>query len=453
MARTKATAKKAVGLLTSARHNDLDDGHAVPAEISDVNMDDAPPAPQSIEADDGGEAWHEIYCYMCHNGGDMLICDWCLRAMCSECLNKIDITKVPQKWDFKCPTCYYKDWKDKDKYYAFQLNGERVMDEPTIISGGLVGPQHAHVNTRHLAIVVFRLKSLERKGSIPELLKAHLESWFWQTNTLHYYDIPFDLQDLQDADRHAQRVRAVIDKLIDVECRRVVTFVYTHSNILRGDLYHAWDATSSIDKFFFRVLTPPYLEYTKQYGETSHWMFILACGAIITSPKALDTLDNELLKHRVPFCIGFTASSLNAHLAADFIIAFGSRVLIERARLTSKTLRKLLQLSWSLRRHGSIVLFRLCDNEAGMRWIAREEYVWHHRKLAPAGHPTPLQCPECKHLHTLKTFYTDAHAGYVCMMKDCSFEAEWEVDYDAEAELDAYDGGWRMRPLSVAHLL
>lgn len=190
-------------------------------------------------------------------------------------------------------------------------------------------------------------------------------------------------------------------------------------------------------------MTPDYFEFTRRFAGKEHWLFILACGAIVNIPSALEELKESLLFYKVPFTVGFSAETFNAHLASDFFEKFGTRVLIEGAPLTSKTVCHMLDLTWNLRRHRSVNLFRLSCDDSGNNSLAHECYVWHHPTLAPAGHVAPFQCPTCLRILSVESFYCGGFAGYYCSYDKCSFAAEWEIDYDVNS-LDKYHGRWVM---------
>ncbi|KAH9912007.1 uncharacterized protein B0H18DRAFT_1127734 [Fomitopsis serialis] len=155
-----------------------------------------------------------------------------------------------------------------------------------------------------------------------------------------------------------------------------------------------------------------------------HYMLILACGAIVNKNESLEALREQLLLYKVPFMLGFMTATLNVHLCSDFVGHFATRVIIELAV-------------------PNIVMFRY-ESLMSDRRVDVEKYVWHHPKLAPAGHPLLYQCPICKALCYLesRTGHNKRHlAGYQCINKMCTYRCLWEVSYDP-TKLDKEHGKW-----------
>lgn len=155
-------------------------------------------------------------------------------------------------------------------------------------------------------------------------------------------------------------------------------------------------------EFFETVIGQDYLNYTSQFASPDHWLFLLACSTVINCGEAADDLMQALYKHKIPNTFGFTASSFNAHLASDFIANFGTHVIIKNADLSAKSLCHLLDMSYNLHRHGTILLFCF---KPGVDWIIQEQYKWHHLQLQPGGIPLPMQCSHCKCIGCLKAFH------------------------------------------------
>lgn len=53
---------------------------------------------------------------------------------------------------------------------------------------------------------------MELEGSLPEYMHVHLKSWFIQLGTMHFIDIPFNL-DLKDEDQLAKHAKKVYNNL------------------------------------------------------------------------------------------------------------------------------------------------------------------------------------------------------------------------------------------------
>ncbi|TFY57519.1 hypothetical protein EVJ58_g6976 [Rhodofomes roseus] len=167
------------------------------------------------------------------------------------------------------------------------------------------------------------------------------------------------------------------------------------------DLYHAHDATLPIDEWFNIVLTDEFKGPCDKVSQ--HWMFILACGAIVNNNTACMHLKRQLLEYnKVPFVFGFSAATFNAHLSSDFIIHFATRVVIQLAVPLRHTMARMRNMSFSLRLHSGVIVFRYHNSMENTPLITVKNYVWHHPNLAPGGMRIPSQCPDCMRLGTLK---------------------------------------------------
>lgn len=98
---------------------------------------------------------------------------------------------------------------------AFHTGSHRVKDSPTRVTGQLVGPRYARCDTRLVAVVVFRLSTLEEAGSMPRYLQNHLQSWFSGNGNMIYRDIPFNIRNAREDAlvQLEERIWAVIDEL------------------------------------------------------------------------------------------------------------------------------------------------------------------------------------------------------------------------------------------------
>ena len=184
------------------------------------------------------------------------------------------------------------------------------------------------------------------------------------------------------------------------------------------------------------------MTYAAQFAAPNHWLFLLACGAVVNNGTASDDLQKTLKDWEVPYTFGFTAKSFNAHLASVFIAQFATRIIIKNADLSEHSLCHLLDLCYNLCRHGSLLLFCSKPNVA---WILREEYKWHHHKLQPGGIPLPMQCACCKCIGCLKSFYSEddgvRRAGFRCIHEGCRWYKQAVVTYKAD-QLHSYHGNW-----------
>ncbi|EPT00501.1 hypothetical protein FOMPIDRAFT_1049544 [Fomitopsis schrenkii] len=380
------------------------------------------------------------------NGGDVVFCDYCFRAVCSECLDDFDVINLPPNTLFKCPSCWQTMHGTKRPYYAFHdLNHKSITPSPTRVTGRYVAPKYAHCNTRSLAIVVFRQTSLSLEGSMPEYLQAHLKTWFLPVGSMLFIDIPFelDINDGKSFKDHAARVHEAIDPILKSDhFYRLVTFVYAHSHSTRGHLYINSTTAIQPSNFFEKVLTEEYLQYAMHFPQEEHWMFMLACGALVNNSHARGNLEATLRKWSIPYTFGFTAPTFNMHLASNFLSIFGTRVIIKGAPLKRKTICQMLDLCWSLRRHGSVVLFRYQFEDDN---ILCEEYKWYHHKLQPGGEPVGMQCRRCDCIGCLKAYFFKCDniktAGIRCT--NCTYRLERNVDYE-ENQIDHYNGSWRL---------
>ena len=88
-------------------------------------------------------------------------------------------------------------------------------------------PKYARCNTQHLAIVIFRLSSMELSGSLPGYMEYHLRSWFKPGRTMHYVDIPFnlDLNNEEELEQHTSRVSDKIKALSEYATSSLISYI------------------------------------------------------------------------------------------------------------------------------------------------------------------------------------------------------------------------------------
>ncbi|EPS97358.1 hypothetical protein FOMPIDRAFT_1052572 [Fomitopsis schrenkii] len=315
------------------------------------------------------------------NSGDVVFCNYCFHAVCSECLDYFEAINLPPNTLFKCPSCWQTMHGTKEPYYAFyDLN-------------------HKSITLGHWQ------KSLSLEGSLPEYLQAHLKTWFLPVGSMLLIDIPFELNinDRKSFKDHLARVHEAIDPILKSDqFYHLVTFGYVHSHSTHGHLYINSTTAIQHSNFFEKVLTKEYLEYTSHFPQEENWMFMLACGALVNNHHTCGNLQATPCKWSIPYTFGFTAPTFNMHLASNFLAIFGTRVIIEGALLKQKTICHMLDLCWSLRHHGSVVLFHYQFEDDN---ILCKEYKWYHHKLQPGGEPVGMQCRHCDCIGCFKAYF------------------------------------------------
>lgn len=97
----------------------------------------------------------------------------------------------------------------------FDYYDESLTNHSVNMTGQYVAPKYAHCNTQHFAIAVFCLALMELEGSLLQFMHVHLKSWFKQVKTMHFINIPFDLNmgDRTKLNKHTEKVKRKTQQL------------------------------------------------------------------------------------------------------------------------------------------------------------------------------------------------------------------------------------------------
>ncbi|KAF8264024.1 hypothetical protein EI94DRAFT_1739344 [Lactarius quietus] len=375
------------------------------------------------------EVLHDQYCFMCGNGGDLVMCDnaRCSRAICigpeAQCL-ALPINSRFEDPDvvFICPPCH----QDKDRrerkpspYYGFYhdvvpgtpsiedqdmtltrtvptgpISGldiqtlEPLYDAPAEVRGSAQLIPRSKFLGGGVAILNFRLDAFHLDtGDLGNILKPFANAFFSEDGDILpiYQEILFDMSKNQH--EHQQRIRSAVRELTAARStlKTVVVLITTHAEDGTGCLATSSSHHVSIDEWMDQVVTRPLLDII---GVLDAQWFFFCCGALVKTPPSLRRVESFANKWKPVNLFAFDAPSFHPIYATTFLLNFFQHIIVE-GRTFDSAAGQLLNTS-PLCRHTGILRFWTFDSVV-RKCVLR----WAHSRTQPWGMPVPYQCPSC----------------------------------------------------------
>jgi hypothetical protein len=174
---------------------------------------------------------------MCGLGGHCVDCDSCPRTICGECLE----FSVPEILNddsalFLCPFCHTNSPRRKECYFVSErLKYEHIQSRSASVQpfrrgkipiksvvGFIKTPStrgtFPRINCQGLAIINFRLSSIDKRGDPYQAVVNYLEAYFSSTakdrglSTLNI-DFNIDPTNIQSLERHRQIVNGFVQQM------------------------------------------------------------------------------------------------------------------------------------------------------------------------------------------------------------------------------------------------
>ncbi|KAI1790814.1 hypothetical protein LXA43DRAFT_1095042 [Ganoderma leucocontextum] len=450
----------------------------------------------------------DIFCFICHNGGDLIACDetGCRRVMCLWHAPKIEAVPkaVLKDLHFRCPSCHtlmtHAEGKPEEEKGKNQQptttdhrhppapQGKRPQkgkqppkDRPATPYFGLYRlaperpffatwvelkmtssrPQHSQVDTRPLIILNVRLATLREKSSPARLLYHLLTPWFngAARECLRYIDLPFNVTREPMAAQFRARVNKHLNRLGPLTNARIVLFIYTHSHDEAGDLYYGDNYSSpSVGGWWKDMITPKLAEIATT-GNNKLCVGMLTCGALIMQDVARTELISAIKGIHATHTFAFSTKELQPSLTTLFFYSFAHHVLIEGAPLTQLNIATLLDQAVFIARHTPLFHFyleiktKVSPTHATEEHLTVVEYKWTHDTMRPDGKDIGLQCPGCGSLGSRVgkkkvNGKKDRCVVVWCKMTDCKWEQTYTIAEDVRDLKTGENGLWTARPLS-----
>ncbi|KAI1782347.1 hypothetical protein LXA43DRAFT_1104222 [Ganoderma leucocontextum] len=391
-----------------------------------------------------------MFCYICQNGGSSLGCDDCDRVVCLMHVPQIAVVAldVLAKLHFRCPSCHTRRTQGDARcapYYGIYNIGQD--GKPTVpylrqwvsVNVHAARPQHVQVNTRPILILSVRLVSLDEDSCPARFVYNYLSTWFEgpAKGYLRYVDIPFSIQNTDDADKYRARWNEILTVLGNVVHARIMLFIYTHSHDESGDLFYARKHSSaSVTEWWVQVIPSKVMQIART-PSNELTIALLACGAVVNNVRSVEQLKSVAsdvgAKHM--FCFG--ATHLQAVLTVPFFMNFAQRVLLEGMELKTDNIGN--TPIWFFSR-------ATLKNDFNI-----DVYDWTHLTMRPHGEDIGLQCPGCGSLSSRKGTLTNDNVIVVaCEKAGCVWSKTFAPPTTGIKKLTLGEKGrWRRRGMEV----
>ncbi|RPD67677.1 hypothetical protein L226DRAFT_577046, partial [Lentinus tigrinus ALCF2SS1-7] len=378
------------------------------------------------------EDTHDQFCHLCHNGGDLLVCDECPRVACKAHFPEV-LNLTAEALDdlyFRCLACHFhrapqgKDEGKRKPYSGLYRKHEGALvpfrDEPLRVVAPAHRPPQSRVNTAPIVIVHIRLAEFADAGSPARAMHTVLDPYYRTTRPekLVYIDAPYSFDTAEDASEFRKGLNKELSVLTKLPGARVMVFIFTHSEETSGDLFwKTGESSDSLEEWWGNVI-PDRLMKAGANHEVN--LAMLACGSLVQSTTQRDKLKHLAERMQVKRVIAFGASAVQACFTGSFFMSFATSVLIEGVVLDNTHLARLLDTSTLLARHTSVLIF--ARQRAGDDHLQVKEYTWSHKCIQPWGQVLPMQCPECGSIYSfvVKSAH-DGHQHARCSIKGCSY--------------------------------
>ncbi|KAH8976386.1 hypothetical protein EDB86DRAFT_2841066 [Lactarius hatsudake] len=361
-----------------------------------VSVKDDDPMPQTVS---------DQYCFLCGNGGDLIFCDNCSRAICigsgSQCLG-LPVTSRYKDRDilFICPPCHQDGDRKERKprpYYAlvppqlrltlFIFSGP-AYESPALIRGSAQVIPRSMFSSNGIVVLNFRLESFhEDTGDLGKILEPFASAFFPNENkdSLIFEHITYDLD--RSKLKHQRRVHKVVKRLSPLAASKilktVIVLITTHADDDTGNLGTSSTRHVGINESSLK----PILDVISTLD--AHWFFF-CCGSLVNVPFSLEGIKSFAHDRWKPAnVIAFDTPAFHPIYATTFLLNFFHYIVIED-RSFGSAIGLLLNTS-PLSRHTGIVRFWAVGSV-----VKSCTLKWAHSRTQPWGKPVPYQCTSCR---------------------------------------------------------
>ncbi|KAH8976756.1 hypothetical protein EDB86DRAFT_2839264 [Lactarius hatsudake] len=381
-------------LLFSPDATDLDVGMV---HGEDISASDDKPMPPIL---------HDPYCFICGNGGALMMCNSCSRSICigsdTQCLDLPATSRYQdEEVSFICPACH----QDRDRkinkptpYFGFYVSQEHqtkgrdhepIYQHPAKVRGSAQVIPRSKYQNDGVAILNFRLKSFNRDtGDLGKILEPFAATFFPNEgdHSLLFENIDFDLttRGLREHRKIIERVQENL-RAATSTLKTVIVLITTHSEKDTGQLGTSSTHHVNINNWMTQVITRPILDMIHAFN--THW-FLLCCGALVNVPTSLDGVRSFSNEWKPANLFAFDAPAFHPIYAATFLLNFFQHIVIE-GRSFDSAVGLLLNTS-ALSRHTGIKRFWSRGSVVNTCWLR-----WTHLRTQPWGNAVPHQCQGC----------------------------------------------------------
>lgn len=115
-----------------------------------------------------------------------------------------------------------------------------MLTDPATIHGHIETPSRSQISSNPILVLHFVLTSLDPLGS-PAAIMQHKLRPYRPKDSLQFHKIIFNIGTDEKAERHAESMEILVGRLKLLEYERVEIFVYTHSEVERGDIWGGYE--------------------------------------------------------------------------------------------------------------------------------------------------------------------------------------------------------------------
>ncbi|KAF8274700.1 hypothetical protein EI94DRAFT_1695829 [Lactarius quietus] len=259
-------------------------------------------APDAMDLD-----WSSLYCFMCGNGGELVMCNKCSRTICigsdTQCLGLPETQESTlhykdQAVSFICPPCHQDgDWKAKahSPYYVHPTLQPKMT---ILVLTALRASMSAEVCGSAQLLPWSRFLS----AGIA-ILNVGLGDFHFDTGDLGKILEPFAAAFVPKAGNrllifediaHKQKIHKLVEQLkSSATLKTVIILITTHAEDSMGYLATSSKCHVAINMWISQVITKPILDIICKLD--MHWFFF-CCGALVnvtSSFKIVESFANE----------------------------------------------------------------------------------------------------------------------------------------------------------------
>ncbi|GLB45884.1 hypothetical protein LshimejAT787_3500120 [Lyophyllum shimeji] len=319
------------------------------------------------ETNTGADAdGHDIHCSGCRNGGHVVMCYLCKRAICSRCVPFPDT--VEQDDEFTCPSCHLSPPTQSSVLL------HPITDLPV---------QKKQTNQYCLQEVRLR-ESLNAIGDSARVVFHNIAPFL--PHKVAFVDLPWDFGDPRAEEAYDTNLQDLVQRLKTGDLKSFRTFsifLTDHSDPERGDLHISSNeqGAARVSAVLDRLFPPELTQFFGREGRST--LTMLVCGAVVTVNESYTDLKAFANKGYFAWIMAFGQANLQPCLTNPLLQAASLSWFINNRRWDA-----LLDDFQSVGAHTDIFMLR--KDEPTIR------YIWSHHAIRPFGETAPYSCPTCK---------------------------------------------------------
>ncbi len=163
---------------------------------------------------------------MCLNGGNLILCDHCPRAVCDECVDFNSSSAVVKNERFMCLRCHVAKYSTRPYYVSpitcmvtrlmvtqgfYDDHDQALLGEPLRVTGRFHMTASSMVVSTSIAMIHFHLEGIPVQGFPPVLVRDYLKGYLG--NSLIYFDVTFDVGTAEGVNKLQQWMKKIADTI------------------------------------------------------------------------------------------------------------------------------------------------------------------------------------------------------------------------------------------------